>query len=510
MKKIINQPDNYIKEMLEGIYIAHKDDLTCVDGDLQVLVSKHKKEGKVGIVTGGGSGHLPLFLGYVGKGMIDGCAVGDVFQSPSVDQAIALTRDADQGAGVLYIYGNYNGDIFTFRPAADEVELEDDIETAEVLGADDVASAGPSAPGEKSTRRGVAGIFFVYKCAGAAADKMLSLEEVKRVADKANNNVRTMGVALTPCTVPRVGKPSFEIEDDEMEIGMGIHGEPGIRRGKLEPADQIVDEMLEKIVADLPYEKGDEVAVLVNGLGATPLDEQYIVTRRINQVLEEKGISVYKYYVGEYATASMETSYLIKLLKEISNIMAENKDKLIEMDGIVGDGDLGLTMSDGFKAAYDAVSDGAIADAGKLLFAAGKAMANKVPSTMGSLMATGLKQAGKDLKGKETLEDADVVQIFASYEAGVAKLGGAKVGDKTFLDGLHPAVESLQASLAAGESLADMAGKAADAAEEGFKATTTMLAVHGRAATRGEASRSLEDPGAKVASLIMQAFAKSL
>ena len=202
----------------------------------------------------------------------------------------------------------------------------------------------------------------------------------------------------------------------------------------------------------------------------------------------------------------METSYLIKLLKEISDIMAENKDKLIEMDGIVGDGDLGLTMSDGFKAAYDAVSDGAIADAGKLLFAAGKAMANKVPSTM----ATGLKQAGKDLKGKGTLEDADVVQIFASYEAGVAKLGEAKVGDKTFLDGLHPAVESLQASLAAGESLADMAGKAADAAEEGFKATTTMLAVHGRAATRGEASRSLEDPGAKVASLIMQAFAKSL
>ena len=315
MKKIINQPDNYIKEMLEGIYIAHKDDLACVDGDLQVLVSKHKKEGKVGIVTGGGSGHLPLFLGYVGKGMIDGCAVGDVFQSPSVDQAIALTRDADQGAGVLYIYGNYNGDIFTFRPAADEVEMEDDIETAEVLGADDVASAGPSAPGEKSTRRGVAGIFFVYKCAGAAADKMLSLEEVKRVADKANNNVRTMGVALSPCTVPRVGKPSFEIEDDEMEIGMGIHGEPGIRRGKLEPADQIVDEMLEKIVADLPYENGDEVAVLVNGLGATPLDEQYIVTRRINQVLEEKGISVYKYYVGEYATAIEMAGFSISLLK---------------------------------------------------------------------------------------------------------------------------------------------------------------------------------------------------
>lgn len=206
----------------------------------------------------------------------------------------------------------------------------------------------------------------------------------------------------------------------------------------------------------------------------------------------------------------METSYLIGLLKEISEIMSENKEKLIAMDGIVGDGDLGLTMSDGFKAAYDAVEDGAITDAGKLLFAAGKAMANKVPSTMGSLMATGLKQAGKDLKGKESLEDGDIVQIFASYEAGVAKLGGAKVGDKTFLDGIHPAVESLQASLDAGESLAEMAGKAAQAAEEGFKATTTMLAVHGRAATRGEASRELEDPGAYVAALILKAFEKSV
>ena len=206
----------------------------------------------------------------------------------------------------------------------------------------------------------------------------------------------------------------------------------------------------------------------------------------------------------------METSYLIGLLKEISEIMSENKEKLIAMDGIVGDGDLGLTMSDGFKAAYDAVEDGAITDAGKLLFAAGKAMANKVPSTMGSLMATGLKQAGKDLKGKESLEDGDIVQIFASYEAGVAKLGGAKVGDKTFLDGIHPAVESLQASLEAGESLAEMAGKAAQAAEEGCKATTTMLAVHGRAATRGEASRELEDPGAYVAALILKAFEKSV
>ena len=294
MKKIINEPDNYLKEMLSGIYIAHKDMVTCTDDDLQCLVSKYKKEGKVGIATGGGSGHLPLFLGYVGEGMLDGCCVGDVFQSPSAEQMLAVTKEIDSGAGVLYIYGNYNGDIFNFDMAAEMADMEEDIRVETVLGADDVASAGPSAPGEKSTRRGVAGIFFVFKCAGAAADKMMDLDNVKRIADKANANVRTMGVALTPCVVPRVGKAGFSIGEDEMEIGMGIHGETGIRRGKIEPADQIVDEMLGQIVADLPYESGDEVAVLVNGLGATTLDEQYIVTRRIDKVLADKGISVHR------------------------------------------------------------------------------------------------------------------------------------------------------------------------------------------------------------------------
>lgn len=315
MKKIINEPDHYLKEMLSGIYIAHKDMVTCTDDDLQCLVAKHKKEGKVGIATGGGSGHLPLFLGYVGEGMLDGCCVGDVFQSPSADQMLAVTKEIDSGAGVLYIYGNYNGDIFNFDMAAEMADMEEDIRVETVLGADDVASAGPSAPGEKSTRRGVAGIFFVFKCAGAAADKMMDLDNVKRIADKANANVRTMGVALTPCVVPRVGKAGFSIGEDEMEIGMGIHGETGIRRGKIEPADQIVDEMLGQIVADLPYESGDEVAVLVNGLGATTLDEQYIVTRRIDKVLADKGISVHRYYVGEYATALEMAGFSISLLK---------------------------------------------------------------------------------------------------------------------------------------------------------------------------------------------------
>lgn len=315
MKKIINDPQNYLQEMLEGIYIAHPQDLTYLNDDKQCLVIRDKKPGKVGLATGGGSGHLPLFLGYVGKGMLDGCSVGDVFQSPSAEQMHAITKDIDQGAGVLYIYGNYNGDIFNFDMATEMADFEDGICVETVLGADDVASAGPSSPKEKSTRRGVAGIFFVYKCAGAAADRMMDLDNVKRIAEKASWNTRTMGVALTPCVVPRVGHAGFSIEEDEMEIGMGIHGETGIRRGVIEPADQITVEMMDKILIDLPYEAGDEVAVLVNGLGATPLDEQYIVTRKIDAILKERNISVHRYYVGEYATSLEMAGLSISLLK---------------------------------------------------------------------------------------------------------------------------------------------------------------------------------------------------
>lgn len=214
----------------------------------------------------------------------------------------------------MYIYGNYNGDIFNFDMAAEMADFEENIRTETVVAGDDVATPKPE-PGEKSSRRGVAGIFFVYKCAGAAADKMMNLDEVKRIAEKAAENVRTLGVALSPCIVPRVGKPGFEIGDGEMEIGMGIHGETGIRRSHLMPADQVVDEMLDNIIADLPYQKNDEVAVLVNGLGATTLDEQYIVTRRINQYLSDKGIHVYRYYVGEYVTSLEMAGFSISLLK---------------------------------------------------------------------------------------------------------------------------------------------------------------------------------------------------
>ncbi len=321
MKKFINKPENFVDEMLEGIYASHPQQVMFVANDLRCYVRKEPVKGKVGIVTGGGSGHLPLFLGYVGEGMLDGCAVGGVFQSPSSEQILEVTKAVEQGAGVLYLYGNYTGDILNFDMAAEMADIEG-IKTATVVGNDDVASA---IKGEENKRRGVAGIFFLYKAAGAAAAEGMSLEEVKRVAEKAKANVRTMGVAFTPCIVPEVGKPSFTIGDDEMEIGMGIHGEPGIRRGKLLPADKIVDEMVYPIIKDLPFEKNNEAAVLINGLGATPKEELYILARRTLHILEEEGLKVFHVYVGEFAT-SMEMAgasiSLCRLDEELKRLIA--------------------------------------------------------------------------------------------------------------------------------------------------------------------------------------------
>lgn len=303
MKKLMNRPEDFVPEMLEGLYAAHPEEIAPVDGKLTCLVSRHKKQDKVAIVTGGGSGHLPLFLGYVGDGMLDGCAVGGIFQSPSADDMLTVTRAVEAGKGVLYILGNYNGDKYNFKMAGEMADMEYDIVTDSVIAGDDVASGPPAAPGETGIRRGVAGIFFVYKCAGAAAEEGMDLAQVKEIAVRAANQVRTMGVALSPCTVPRVGKPSFTIADDEMELGMGIHGEPGIRRCKILTAKETVDEILGKILPDLPFQAGDEVAVLVNGLGATPLEEQYLVYGEVSRRLQSEGIRVHRVYVGEFATS---------------------------------------------------------------------------------------------------------------------------------------------------------------------------------------------------------------
>lgn len=319
MKKIINKPENFVDETMTGIFYAYGDKVTFLNGDKRILIKNTKtKPGKVGIVTAGGSGHLPVFLGYVGEGMIDGCAVGNVFASPPAGKMAEMIKACDYGSGVLCLYGNYGGDNLNFEMATEEVEF-DDIKTVMVRVKDDVASS-PKETADK--RRGVAGMVYAFKIAGAAADNMMDLKGVTKVVKKALDNIRTMGVALTPCIVPEVGKPTFTIAEDEMEIGMGIHGEPGIEVGELKTADEIVDIMMGKIMEDIELNKGDEVSIMVNGLGATPLEEQFICYRRVHEILEEKGVKIFMPHIGEFATSMEMSGVSITLFKLDSELKA--------------------------------------------------------------------------------------------------------------------------------------------------------------------------------------------
>ncbi len=320
MKKILNDPKNFVSEMLEGVYMAHPKMVAHV-GDLHCLVrADAPMQGKVALATGGGSGHLPVFLGYVGQGMLDGCAIGDVFQSPSADQMLEVTKRIHGGQGVLYIYGNYGGDVMNFDMATEMADLEG-VPVRTVLVKDDVASATAD---RAQTRRGVAGMVFAFKIAGAKAERGGSLDEVEAATVKALANMRTMGVALGPCILPAVGKPTFTVPDGEMELGMGIHGEPGVRHGPLETADEIGLTILETIAADMPLTRGDRVAVMVNGLGATPPEELYILYRRVHSLLEAQGVGVHRAFVGEYATSLEMAGASITVMKlddELSTLL---------------------------------------------------------------------------------------------------------------------------------------------------------------------------------------------
>jgi dihydroxyacetone kinase len=310
MQKLINAPENFVEEVLEGILAAHSDVLKRGSDPRSIVRKDAPVQGKVAIATGGGSGHLPVFMGYVGGGLADGAAIGNVFASPSADQMLAVMRDVNGGRGVLQLFGNYGGDVMNFGLAAELAEAEG-IEVARVLGADDVASA---PRGEEARRRGIAGIFFLYKIAGAQAEAGADLEQTRAVTARAADSLRSMGVALAPCTLPTTGRPTFDLPDGEMEIGAGIHGEPGVRRAPLQPADAVADELMDALLADLPPSGGDRVDVLVNGLGATPIEELYILFRRVSKRLADAGLNARSVWIGEYATSLEMAGASISLL----------------------------------------------------------------------------------------------------------------------------------------------------------------------------------------------------
>lgn len=326
MKKILNDPFSYAAETLEGMVLAFPQHYAFAEASERVIVRPSgPAKGKVGIVTGGGSGHLPVFAGYVGEGLLDACAVGDVFASPSAEEMAIAMRAADGGAGVLRLYGNYGGDVMNFDLAGELVEMEG-IESSTVLLADDVASASRD---ERDKRRGVAGMVFAFKIAGASAGRGDDLATVTRLAQKAADAVLSMGVALSPCTVPQVGKPTFEIGETEMEVGMGIHGEPGVHRGPLASADAIADALLDPILAEQQPSSGAKVSLLLNSLGATPVEELFILYRRVARRLGDTGLTIVRPLVGRYAT-SMEMAgvslTVLQLDDELEPLLAAPAD----------------------------------------------------------------------------------------------------------------------------------------------------------------------------------------
>lgn len=317
MKKVINRAEAAVPEMLQGMSKAHPDMIEVLPGTQAVVNRKSPIKGKVALLTGGGSGHEPAHGGFVGEGMLDGALAGAVFCSPPLDDGIAALERINGGAGALFIIKNYTGDILLFDMLEEEAQ-DRGIPVKKVLVQDDVAVDNREGT---TGRRGVAGTVFVHKIAGAKAAEGAGLDEVHRVAVKVTQNMRTMGMATSPCLVPGRDKTNFELGEDEMEIGIGIHGEPGVRREKLGTAASIVGELMDRIVGDLPYKSGDKVAVMVNGMGATPLMELYIIYNEAEKYLSERGIKAIRSYVGEYMTSLEMGGFSITLLKLDSELL---------------------------------------------------------------------------------------------------------------------------------------------------------------------------------------------
>lgn len=310
MKRIINDGYDVVEEMLEGYELAHKDTVHLLDNDKRVLVkNKLSDTPKVGVIVGGGTGHEPLFLGYVGEGFADASVMGNVNTSPSPEPCYNSVKAVDQGKGCIFLYGNYQGDVLNFNMAA-EMAADDDIRVETVISTDDVASST-----EKTDRRGIAGDVPTFKVAGAAAEKGYDLDNVVRVTQKSNDNTYSMGVSLSSSTLPVTGEAIFHMEEGDMEVGMGIHGEPGMGVSKIKSADEIVNELMENILEDSKITDDDNVLVLVNGLGALPLMDQYICYRRVNQILKEKNINIKISWVGDYSTSMDMVGMSVTLVK---------------------------------------------------------------------------------------------------------------------------------------------------------------------------------------------------
>ncbi|WP_145140355.1 dihydroxyacetone kinase family protein [Roseomonas gilardii] len=558
MKKLVNDPRRVVREMLEGLVALNPAQALLEDEDVVIRAGlPEPARRKVAVISGGGAGHEPAHAGYVGEGMLSAAVTGDVFTSPSTDAVLAGIRAVAGPAGALLVVKNYTGDRLNFGLAA-ELARAEGIPVEIVVVADDVALR---ATVEPERRRGIAGTVLVHKLAGAAVERGLPLSELAGLARAAAAEIGSMGVALGACTVPAAGQPGFALGEEEVELGLGIHGEQGVERSALRPADGLVETLLAAILEDRGLRAGERVALLVNGLGGTPPMELAIVARRALALLRERGLVVERAWAGNFLTALEMPGCSLSLLRldearrdlldaparapawpggghvpsqptlvpapagedaaaerpsgplsgrlrqaalAAAKAVEAAEAELTALDSRAGDGDLGISLARG-AAAIRALPEGAFADAPEALARIGGALRRAIAGSSGPFYATALLRAARGLPPEPG--PADWAAAFRRGVEAIAELGGARPGDRTMLDALHPAAEAFRTELEAGRPASVAWATAIHAAEEGAEATVRMRPRLGRASYLGERALGVPDAGAAAAVVWLRALA---
>ncbi|MGO4651725.1 dihydroxyacetone kinase family protein [Arthrobacter sp. 2RAF22] len=570
MTRLFNEPAAFADEMIEGFVASHGRWVRRVSGG--VARSTRSTPGTVALVIGGGSGHYPAFGGLVGQGLAHGAAMGNLFASPSAQQVYNVAKASDNGGGVLLGYGNYAGDVLHFTQAQEKLRKEG-IDCRSIAVTDDISSAPAS---EMHKRRGIAGDLTVFKVAAAASEAGYTMDDVVQIAERANHRTRSFGVAFTGCTLPGAERPLFTVPEGRMAVGMGIHGEPGIGETDIPTADELAELMVAKLLAEIPEGvqiSGARVVPILNGLGSVKYEELFVVYRRVAQLLAEAGLDVVDPQVGELVTSfdmagtSLTLFWLDEELEQLwlapadapafrrgavtaqalaaddggladgelsipaasaesraaavrvlaalgaaKDVVDANAEELGRIDAIAGDGDHGIGMERGVRAAVEAAADAVVRGAGAAttLHFAGDAWADKAGGTSGALWGMALRAVGDALGDANAPDGGAVATGVADAAAAIMNFGKAKVGDKTLVDVLVPFRDALEAGVQDGRSLTDAWGTAVVAAQQAAEATANLLPLMGRARPHAEKSLGTPDAGAVSMALIVKAIHESL
>ncbi|GIH64116.1 dihydroxyacetone kinase subunit DhaL [Microbispora siamensis] len=570
MTFLYDDPERFKDDVIDGFAAAYARYASRVPGASGFVRNGGPRQGKVSLVVGGGSGHYPSYAGIVGRGLADGCVLGDVFTSPSAEQVYRVARAADGGAGIVLAFGNYAGDRLNFAAARERL-IAGGVDTRIVYVTDDIASAGP---GEKDKRRGIAGTATVYKIGGAAADSGYDLDAVERVMAAANDATYSYGVAFGGCTLPGRKEPLFTVTDGQMEFGLGIHGEPGVRSAPWMPAADLATALVSSLLEERPASADGRVAVIVNGLGATKYEELLVLYGHVDRLLHEAGLTLVLPEVGELVTsldmagcsvsltwlddelealwaAPVDTASLRRgapsgfpsfepvaradtddhlevgeaastevsrqaattarqVLAAMTDAVIENEERLGRMDAVAGDGDHGTGMVRGMKAALSAAQRAEHSGIGSVLRAAGDAFGDRAGGTSGILWGILLTTVGVSLGDTEAVTPERLATALRDGAETVQRIGKAQVGDKTLLDALFPFVASLESAVAERRPVAQAWAQAADEAVRAAAATANLVAGIGRARPLAERSLGTPDPGAVSMGIVLTAAADAL